>query len=128
MEDVGNGVFKLIVAIADPTAYVAVNSKLDAVAAERSFTNYLPGFNIPMLPRQLSDDICSLRPHERRPVLACRVTIAADGSPADGVQFFAAWIESHAKLAYDNVSDWLETGKHAHGSRKVRQLPTRSAC
>lgn len=111
VEDVGNGVFKLIVAIADPTAYVAVNSKLDAVAAERSFTNYLPGFNIPMLPRQLSDDICSLRPHERRPVLACRVTIAADGSPADDVQFFAAWIESHAKLAYDNVSDWLETGE-----------------
>ncbi|WP_168415724.1 exoribonuclease II [Erwinia amylovora] len=111
VEDVGNGVFKLIVAIADPTAYVAVNSKLDAVAAERSFTNYLPGFNIPMLPRQLSDDMCSLRPHERRPVLACRVTIAADGSPADDVQFFAAWIESHAKLAYDNVSDWLETGE-----------------
>ncbi|CCG87362.1 exoribonuclease II [Erwinia piriflorinigrans] len=107
VEDAGNGMLKLIVAIADPTAYVPVGSKLDAAAAERSFTNYLPGFNIPMLPRQLSDDICSLRPHERRPVLACRITITADGTP-DDVQFFAAWIQSHCKLAYDNVSDWLE--------------------
>jgi len=62
-----------------------------------------------MLPRELSDDICSLRPNERRPVLACRVTIAADGTPGDDIQFFAAWIESKSKLAYDNVSDWLET-------------------
>nr|WP_024968181.1 exoribonuclease II [Pantoea sp. IMH] len=98
----------LTIAIADPTAYVAAGSELDAIAAERAFTNYLPGFNIPMLPRQLSDDICSLRPNERRPVLACRVRVAVDGTLGDDIQFFAAWIESKAKLAYDNVSDWLE--------------------
>lgn len=34
----------------------------------RAFTNYLPGFNIPMLPRELSDDLCSLRANEMRPV------------------------------------------------------------
>lgn len=108
-EEAADGALKLTIAIADPTAYVPVGSKLDAVAAERSFTNYLPGFNIPMLPRQLSDDICSLRPNARRPVLACRVTIAADGTPGDDIEFFAAWIESKSKLVYDNVSDWLET-------------------
>ncbi len=43
----------------------------------------------------------------RRPVLACRVTVAQDGSLSD-VHFFAAWIESKAKLVYDEVSDWLE--------------------
>ncbi|MFJ5391147.1 exoribonuclease II [Pectobacterium sp. CHL-2024] len=108
VQDNGDGSLQLTIAIADPTAYVAAGSELDNIARQRAFTNYLPGFNIPMLPRPLSDDICSLRPDERRPVLACRVTIAADGALGDDIHFFAAWIESKAKLAYDNVSDWLE--------------------
>lgn len=103
-----DGSLLLTIAIADPTAYVAEGSELDKLAAQRAFTNYLPGFNIPMLPRELSDNVCSLRPHEKRPVLACRVTVQPDGALADDVQFFAAWIESKAKLVYDNVSDWLE--------------------
>lgn len=107
VRDNGDGTLEMTVAIADPTAYVPANSELDTVACKRAFTNYLPGFNIPMLPRHLSDDICSLRPQERRPVMACRVTLAADGAMSD-IQFFAAWIESRAKLVYDEVSDWLE--------------------
>ncbi|WJY16827.1 exoribonuclease II [Pectobacteriaceae bacterium CE90] len=107
VQDNDDGSLQLTVAIADPTAYVPAGSELDAIARHRAFTNYLPGFNIPMLPRHLSDDICSLRPGERRPVLACRMTIAADGTLND-MHFFAAWIESKAKLAYDSVSDWLE--------------------
>ncbi|KFX07681.1 exoribonuclease II [Pectobacterium betavasculorum] len=108
VQDNGDGSLQLTIAIADPTAYVDEGSELDNIARQRAFTNYLPGFNIPMLPRSLSDDICSLRPNERRPVLACRVTIAADGALGDDIHFFAASIESKAKLAYDNVSDWLE--------------------
>nr|WP_314984026.1 exoribonuclease II [uncultured Pantoea sp.] len=103
-----DGSLRLTIAIADPTAYVAEGSQLDKLAAQRAFTNYLPGFNIPMLPRELSDDVCSLRPNVRRPALACRVTVAADGTLGDDVEFFAAWIESKARLAYDDVSDWLE--------------------
>ncbi|WP_038901439.1 exoribonuclease II [Dickeya dadantii] len=107
VQDNGDGTLEMTVAIADPTAYVRADSELDAIARQRAFTNYLPGFNIPMLPRHLSDDICSLRPNERRPVLACRMTIAADGALSQ-IRFFAAWIESRAKLVYDEVSNWLE--------------------
>ena len=54
-----------------------------------------------------------------RPVLACRMTIAADGTIEEDIEFFAATIESKAKLAYDDVSDWLEnTGSW---STRVRQ-------
>ncbi|MFW8121048.1 RNB domain-containing ribonuclease, partial [Klebsiella pneumoniae] len=81
-----------------PTPYVAAGSELDQLASRRAFTNYLPGFNIPMLPRELSDDVCSLRPNVRRPALVCRVTVLPDGSLADDAHFFAAWIESKAKL------------------------------
>ncbi|WP_127959311.1 exoribonuclease II [Serratia microhaemolytica] len=105
-----DGTIQLTIAIADPTAYVTPGSTLDNIARQRAFTNYLPGFNIPMLPRELSDDLCSLRPHQRRPVLACRVTVASDGSLADDIDFFSAEIESKAKLVYDQLSDWLEQG------------------
>ncbi|MFH8134629.1 exoribonuclease II [Pantoea osteomyelitidis] len=108
VEETPEGALRLTIAIADPTAYVTEGSELDKLAAERAFTNYLPGFNIPMLPRQLSDDVCSLRPQVRRPALVCRVTVEKDGSLADDIHFFAAWIESKAKLVYDEVSDWLE--------------------
>ncbi|CNE40703.1 exoribonuclease II [Yersinia bercovieri] len=108
VEDKGDGSLLLTIAIADPTAYVDENSELDLIARKRAFTNYLPGFNIPMLPRDLSDNLCSLRPNERRPVVVCRVTIAADGALGNDIRFSTAWVESKAKLVYDEVSDWLE--------------------
>lgn len=108
VEEMADGALHLTVAIADPTAWIVEGSKLDKAAKIRSFTNYLPGFNIPMLPRELSDDLCSLRANEPRPVLACRMIVGADGAIADDIEFFAATIESKAKLAYDDVSGWLE--------------------
>lgn len=103
-----DGKLELTVAIADPTAWIAEGSKLDDIAKIRAFTNYLPGFNIPMLPRELSDDLCSLRANVVRPALACRMTIEQDGAIGNDMHFFAANIESKAKLVYDDVSDWLE--------------------
>ena len=108
VETLADDKLQLTVAIADPTAWIAEGSKLDDIAKVRAFTNYLPGFNIPMLPRELSDDLCSLRPQEVRPVLACRMIVAADGTIEEDITFFAATIESKAKLVYDEVSDWLE--------------------
>ena len=116
----------LTVAIADPTAWIAEGSKLDKAAKIRAFTNYLPGFNIPMLPRELSDDLCSLRANEVRPVLACRMTLSADGTIEDNIEFFAATIESKAKLVYDQVlTGWKIP---VTGSLKVKQLPNKSVC
>ncbi|TGD45908.1 exoribonuclease II, partial [Salmonella enterica subsp. enterica serovar Poona] len=107
-EELADGRLQLTVAIAAPTAWIAEGRKLDNAATNRAFPHYRPGFNIPMLPRELSDDLCSLRANEVRPALACRMIIAADGTIDDDIAFFAATIESKAKLAYDNVSDWLE--------------------
>ena len=108
VEEAADGKLLLTVAIADPTAWIVEGSKLDDAAKIRAFTNYLPGFNIPMLPRELSDDLCSLRAEVVRPVLACHMTLAADGTIEDNIEFFAANIESKAKLVYDDVSNWLE--------------------
>ena len=108
IEKTAEGNLKLYIAIADPTSYIKEGSELDKLALARSFTNYLPGFNIPMLPRQLSDDLCSLRPNARRPALVCVTQILQDGAIDSNIEFFSAWVESKTKLVYDEVSDWLE--------------------
>ncbi|TDB05078.1 exoribonuclease II [Halomonas marinisediminis] len=101
------GGWDLSVAIADPTAYVEEGHAADLEARTRAFTVYLPGQNVTMLPEQLADDLCSLWEEKERPVLACTLTVHADGSLGD-YRFFAATAMSHARLAYDRVSDWLE--------------------
>ncbi|WP_278183357.1 exoribonuclease II [Vibrio misgurnus] len=105
-----NDDFALTIAIADPTAYITPEDEMDKVARERGFTIYLPGRNIPMLPRDLADELCSLMENQVRPALCCSVTISKDGVIGDDIRFFAANIKSHARLVYDHVSDWLETG------------------
>ncbi|GEN25776.1 exoribonuclease 2 [Halomonas cupida] len=101
------GGWTLSVAIADPTAYVEEGHAADLEARTRAFTVYLPGQNVTMLPEQLADDLCSLHENQQRPVLACQLDINADGSLGD-YRFFAATMCSHARLVYDQVSDWLE--------------------
>ncbi|WCP69056.1 exoribonuclease II [Vibrio tubiashii] len=105
-----SGDFELTIAIADPTAYITPDCDMDKVARERGFTIYLPGRNIPMLPRDLADDLCSLIEGEARPALCCSVTVTKEGVIGDDIKFFAANIKSHARLAYDHVSDWIENG------------------
>lgn len=101
--------FVISIAIADPTAWVPVGSTLDMIASDRAFTHYFPGFNIPMLPRMLSETICSLRAYEPRPALVCEVTVYQDGTLGKDAGFFTAWVKSKAKLNYNDVSNWLET-------------------
>ncbi len=105
-----SGDFELTIAIADPTAYITPEDEMDKVARERGYTIYLPGRNIPMLPRDLADNLCSLIEGEIRPAICCTVTVSKDGVIGDDIKFFAANIKSHARLAYDHVSDWLENG------------------
>lgn len=103
----------LAVAIADPTAYIPEDSEIEKAARQRCFTNYLPGFNIPMLPRELSDDLCSLVPNEKRPALVAFIETDLEGNLTKEAKFTLAWVESKEKLAYDDVSDYLEGSVNA---------------
>lgn len=108
VEKTAEGNLKVTVAIADPTAYIPADSELNKIAAERAFTVYLPGRNIPMMPRELSDSVCSLVAGEKRPTLCCTYTIQEDGALAEEFEFFTAWITSQHKLSYTQVSDLIE--------------------
>ncbi|MFQ0997971.1 exoribonuclease II [Gilliamella sp. BG6] len=106
------GDYQLTVAIADPTAYVLQDSELDRIAKIRNFTTYLPDFNIPMLPKELANDLCSLKANQKRPAMICKMGIDETGNiNSDEITFIPAWIESKAKLTYNNVSNFLENNE-----------------
>ncbi|MDO5053762.1 MAG: exoribonuclease II [Pasteurella oralis] len=105
--------WKLVVAIADPTAYIPSDSTIEQDAKQRCFTNYLPGFNIPMLPRELADEICSLTKDQIRPALVCYIETDLAGNLSAKPHFVSAYIQSKAKLVYEHVSDYLEQAVNA---------------
>lgn len=101
--------FILYVAIADPTAYIAEDSELDKESARRAFSIYLPGRDIPMLPRALSEDLCSLKYNEVRAAIVAKIPVTADGTiECEKTVFSLANIKSQGKLIYNYVSDYIE--------------------
>ncbi len=107
IEQQANG-WVLYVAIADPEAYIEPDSTIDKEAAQRGFTIYMPEFNVPMLPRQLSDELCSLHANVDRPALVCKIYLDKNGNTVKPAEFEIAQIRSVAKLSYDQVSDYLD--------------------
>jgi len=89
----GDG-FRAWVHIADVSAFVPAGSPLDSGAAARAFTTYVPGRAAPMLPSELADDRCSLRPHEDR--LTVTVELPPTGTPS----IYRSVIRSDARLTY----------------------------
>lgn len=98
----GDGGFRLWVAIADVAYYVPVGSVLDGEAEARGTSVYFPGFVVPMLPEVLSNGICSLKPEVDRLALVCEMRIDARGQVMRA-RFAHAVIRSHARLTYTQV-------------------------
>ncbi|QJC38381.1 exoribonuclease II [Enterobacteriaceae endosymbiont of Donacia fulgens] len=112
----------IYIAISDPTSYIKKDSKIDQIASERMFTNYLPGLTISLLPKILSENFCSLHPNKKRPVLICKVIINKNGFLNKKIIFFTGWIKSRAKLNYNDVSDLLEKkGTWKPNNNKIKQ-------
>jgi ribonuclease R len=89
-----NGGLRAWVHIADVSAFVPAGSPLDRGAAQRAFTTYVPGRAAPMLPHELADDRCSLRPYEDR--FTVTVEFPPDGEP----RLYRSVIRSDARLTY----------------------------
>ncbi len=102
VKPLGDGGFRLWVAIADVAYYVPVGSTLDGEAEARGTSVYFPGFVVPMLPEVLSNGICSLKPEVDRLALVCEMRIDARGQ-VTRVHFVHAVIRSHARLTYTQV-------------------------
>ena len=96
------GGFHIIVAIADVSYYIPKDSALDKEAQLRGNSTYFPDKVVPMLPERLCNDLCSLVPHEDRPVLAAHLYIDKFGTLKQ-FKFSRAVIHSHKRLTYNQV-------------------------
>ena len=85
--------------IADVSHFVRAGTALDRGAARRAFSAYVPGRVAPMLPHELADDLCSLRPHQDRLCVTVEVPFGAK-LEAGEASFYRSVIRSDAQLSY----------------------------
>jgi ribonuclease R len=102
----GSG-YELQVHIADVAEYVRAGTDLDLEARLRGTSVYFPDRAIPMLPQELSTDICSLRPGEERLVLSCIMQLDADAR-IESYEIVEGVIRSAARMTYKEVHKILE--------------------
>ncbi|MCF6323212.1 MAG: ribonuclease R [Gammaproteobacteria bacterium] len=102
---VSNG-WKLMVAIADVSAYVKPDTVLDQEAWLRGNSVYFPENVIPMLPEILSNHLCSLNPDVDRLCMVCEMSITPGGK-LRSYRFFEGVMRSHARLTYSKVAAML---------------------
>ncbi|HUO82411.1 MAG TPA: ribonuclease R [Gammaproteobacteria bacterium] len=95
--------WRLLVAIADVSHYVARSAPLDAEARNRGTSVYFPTRVIPMLPEALSNGLCSLKPKVDRLCMVCEMRVSAQGK-VTGSRFYAALMRSAARLTYSEVA------------------------
>jgi ribonuclease R len=96
-----DGRIRLWVHIADVTAHVRPGTALDAEAYRRGTSVYVPGAVEPMLPEALSNEACSLVPHQDRS--AVTVELEMDGERVASAAFHRTVIRSDARLDYPQV-------------------------
>jgi len=96
------GGFIATVAIADVAHYVRAGSPIDIEAEKRGNSVYFPDFVVPMLPEQLSTDLCSLREGEDRPAMAVRMVFDRTGRKKSH-SFHRVMMRSAAKLSYQEA-------------------------
>ena len=110
----------LYVAIADVSAYVKPFGALDNEAIYRSFSIYLPHRSIPMLPRQLSETLCSLQPHVDRLAYVFEMQIDRDSLEVKKSRVYEAIIHSKRRFNYAEIDAYFEGRLQAKNEDEIR--------
>jgi ribonuclease R len=97
----------LYVAIADVSEYVKPFGNIDNEAIYRSFSIYLPHRSIPMLPRQLSETLCSLQPHVDRLAFVFEMKLNLETLEVTSSKVYEAIIHSHRRFNYEEIDDYF---------------------
>ena len=99
--------YKLYVSIADVSYYVKEGTELDTEALKRGNSIYLVDRVIPMLPRKLSNNLCSLNPHEDKLTFTVEINFDARGKVI-GNDFYKSVIKSKYRMTYTDVNKIFE--------------------
>lgn len=125
-ERLGDGAYRVIIAIADVSHYVREGTAIDRAATDRSTSIYLPDRVIPMLPHELSSNLASLVPDEDRLTMAVEVEVGPRGAVRRH-RFIEGVMRSRARLSYGGVaralglSDEPEIQEEAESRRELLQ-------
>ena len=121
-EQRADGSFFLGVYIADVSWYVRENSPLDREARARGTSVYLVDRVIPMLPKKLSNGICSLNAGEDRLAMACEMEIGTDGL-VKSYEILPVVIHVYRRLTYTLVNEIFAEGADAVRTENADLLP-----
>ncbi len=113
----------LYVAIADVSSYVTPDCAIDKEAKARGFSIYFPHKSIPMLPRALSENICSLKPDVDRLAFVCKLELDKESLEVKKESFFEAVIRSRRRYNYDEIDDYLQNGSTGTTEQEKETLP-----
>ena len=117
----GSSDWRLLVAIADVSHYVEVESALDKEAVTRGTSVYFPGRVIPMLPEILSNGLCSINPKVDRLCMVCEMIVGSNGK-VKSHRFFEGLMRSHARLTYDQVAAMLGDNRQGGDASLCKQF------
>ncbi len=104
--EIGNGSYKIFIAIADVDVLIKKNTPIDEHAQFNTASVYTSARIFPMLPEKLSTNFTSLNFDEPRLALVTEIVIGSTGD-VQGSTIYRAKVLNKAKLAYDAVSDWI---------------------
>ncbi len=114
--------WKLLVCIADVSAYVVPGTALDREALERGNSVYFPDRVVPMLPEVLSNGLCSLNPRVDRLCMTAELYVGLDGK-VTRTRFFEGVMRSQARLTYTQVAAMVVDGDPALCEQHAQILP-----
>jgi len=110
--------YKLFVSIADVSYYVQENTELDTEALKRGNSIYLVDRVIPMLPRKLSNNLCSLNPNEDKLTFTVEMDLDKKGKVVRN-DFYKSVIKSKYRMTYENVNTILEKNEESEEYRNL---------
>ncbi len=116
IEKLNPSLYHLYVHIADVSHYVIKDTPLDDEAYKRGNSTYFPGTCIPMLPEELSNELCSLKENVKRLAVTVEMFIGLDGQ-VQKYEIYRSVIKSDKRFTY------LEAKEVLDGAKKSKHLP-----
>jgi len=122
-KDLGDDKYEIGVHIADVSHYVAVDSELDKEALKRGCSIYLVDRTIPMLPEVLSNDVCSLNPHEDKLTFSAWFVLNEKGDVLER-HFGKTIINSDHRFTYEDAQELLnaKSGTYFKELNKLNEI------
>lgn len=116
--------WRMGVHIADVSHYVPWDSSIDLDARRRASSVYLVDRVIPMLPHELSNELCSLKPHEVRRCMTVDLFLDA-AAKVVGYDIYPALMRSSARLTYEEAQEMLDSPEEESSSGLSHELAQR---